>query len=83
MAARTLVRPAGDFNTLPPARPPDAAASAYHARATMSDWLCIIRPPRATFISDMRDDDRAGMREHLAYLERLLGEGGLLLAGRD
>jgi hypothetical protein len=49
----------------------------------MSDWLCIIRPPRATFISDMRDDDRAGMREHLAYLERLLGEGRLLLAGRD
>jgi hypothetical protein len=30
----------------------------------MSDWLCIIRPPRATFISDMRDDERAVMREH-------------------
>ena len=47
----------------------------------MSDWLCIIRPPRLTFISDMRDDERAVMREHFAYLERLLGEGRLLLAG--
>jgi uncharacterized protein YciI len=49
----------------------------------MSDWLCIIRPPRATFISDKRDDERAVMRGHFAYLERLLGEGRLLLAGRD
>ncbi|MDP9258001.1 MAG: YciI family protein [Actinomycetota bacterium] len=47
----------------------------------MSDWLCIIRPPRATFIADMRDDERAVMSEHFAYLERLLGEGRLLLAG--
>jgi uncharacterized protein YciI len=47
----------------------------------MSDWLCIIRPPRPTFISDMRDEERAVMAEHFAYLERLLAEGRLLLAG--
>ena len=39
----------------------------------MSDWVCIIRPPRATFVSDMRDDERAVMRD----------EGSLLLAGCD
>jgi uncharacterized protein len=47
----------------------------------MSDWLCIIRPPRPTFISDMSDDERAVMRDHFAYLQRLLGEGKVLLAG--
>jgi uncharacterized protein len=47
----------------------------------MSDWLCIIRPPRPTFIEDMRDDEQDVMRDHLAYLRRLLGEGTVLLAG--
>jgi uncharacterized protein len=47
----------------------------------MSDWLCIIRPPRPTFISDMTDDERAVMHEHFGYLQQLLGEGKLLLAG--
>jgi uncharacterized protein YciI len=47
----------------------------------MSDWLCIIRPPRPTFITDMSEDEAALMREHFAYLSRLLGEGRLLLAG--
>jgi uncharacterized protein len=47
----------------------------------MPEWLCIIRPPRATFIADMRDDERAVMAEHFAYLQGLLGEGKLLLAG--
>jgi uncharacterized protein YciI len=47
----------------------------------MSDWLCIIRPPRATFISDMREHERALMGEHFGYLRQLLREGRLLLAG--
>lgn len=47
----------------------------------MSDWLCILRPPRPTFVSDMRDDEQTVMREHFAYLERLVGEGKVLLAG--
>jgi uncharacterized protein YciI len=47
----------------------------------VNDWLCIIRPPRPSFISDMRDDERALMGEHFAYLERLVGEGKVLLAG--
>ena len=47
----------------------------------MSEWLCIIRPPRATFISDMSEHERAVMSEHFAYLQGLLREGRLLLAG--
>jgi hypothetical protein len=48
----------------------------------MSDWLCIIRPPRATFIADMRADERAVMEEHFAYVERLLGGAGCCSPGR-
>jgi uncharacterized protein YciI len=47
----------------------------------MGDWLCIIRPPRPTFISDMSDRERALMGEHFAYLQRLLRAGKVLLAG--
>jgi uncharacterized protein YciI len=47
----------------------------------MPEWLCIIRPPRATFAADMRDDERRVMQEHFAYLQGLLEAGSLLLAG--
>jgi uncharacterized protein YciI len=47
----------------------------------VAEWLCIIRPPRATFVADMRDDERELMSEHFAYLQALLREGKLLLAG--
>ncbi|HET6173741.1 MAG TPA: YciI family protein [Gaiellales bacterium] len=47
----------------------------------MSDWLCIIRPPRPTFIGDMSEEERTVMGEHFAYLQGLLRQGRLLLAG--
>ena len=47
----------------------------------MSDWLCIIRPPRPTFNSDATDEEVAVMREHFTYLQGLLRQGKLLLAG--
>ena len=47
----------------------------------MSHWLCIIRPPRATFMDDSTPDEDRVMSDHFAYLEGLLDEGTLLLAG--
>ena len=47
----------------------------------MSDWLCIIRPPRPTFMDDSTPEEDAVMRAHFAYLAGLLEEDRLILAG--
>jgi uncharacterized protein YciI len=47
----------------------------------MSEWLCIIRPPRATFMEDASPAELDVMSEHFAYLKGLLQEGMLILAG--
>ena len=47
----------------------------------MSEWLCFIRPPRATFMDDASPEEDRVMDEHFAYLRQLLSEGKLLLAG--
>jgi hypothetical protein len=47
----------------------------------VTHWLCIIRPPRPTFMQDMTEDERAVMSAHFEYLEGLLEEGKLVLAG--
>jgi uncharacterized protein YciI len=47
----------------------------------MSDWLCLIRPPRPTFVDDMTDDEARVMGEHFEYLQSLMRDGRLLLAG--
>ena len=47
----------------------------------MSEWLCFIRPPRATFMDDASPEEDRVMDEHFAYLRQLLLEGKLLLAG--
>jgi uncharacterized protein len=47
----------------------------------MSEWLCIIRPPRPTFMDDASAEEERVMEEHFAYLQRLLRDGKLLLAG--
>jgi uncharacterized protein YciI len=47
----------------------------------MSEWLCIIRPPRATFMEDSTPEEDALMSAHFEYLKRLLDEGKLILAG--
>jgi uncharacterized protein YciI len=47
----------------------------------VSEWLCIIRPPRASFMEDMTPAEREVMEEHFAYVKSLLAEGKLILAG--
>ncbi len=47
----------------------------------MSQWLCIIRPPRATFMEDSTPEEDEVMQAHFQYLEGLLEDGRLILAG--
>jgi uncharacterized protein len=47
----------------------------------MSEWLCVIRPPRPTFIDDSTPEEDQVMRDHFAYLKSLLDAGRLILAG--
>jgi uncharacterized protein YciI len=47
----------------------------------MADWLCIIRPPRPTFMEDSTPDENEVMRRHFEYLNGLLEDGRLILAG--
>jgi uncharacterized protein len=47
----------------------------------MADWLCIIRPPRPTFMEDSSPEEDEVMRAHFEYLEGLLEAGRLILAG--
>jgi uncharacterized protein YciI len=47
----------------------------------VSEWLCVIRPARATFMEDASPAEREIMREHFEYLKGLLEEGKLILAG--
>lgn len=47
----------------------------------MSEWLCIIRPPRPTFMDDSTPEEDAVMTAHFEYLKRLLADGKLILAG--
>jgi uncharacterized protein YciI len=47
----------------------------------MADWLCIIRPPRPTFMEDSTPEEDAVMSAHFEYLKGLLAEGRLILAG--
>jgi uncharacterized protein YciI len=47
----------------------------------MAEWIYILRPPRQTFVEDMTDEEGAIMSAHRAYLDALLAEGRLVLAG--
>jgi uncharacterized protein YciI len=47
----------------------------------MAEWLYVLRPPRETFVDDMTEEESAIMRDHFAYLQGLLREGKLVLAG--
>ena len=49
--------------------------------AVTNDWLCIIRPSRPSFMTDASAHEQAVMRKHFAYLQGLLREGKLVLAG--
>jgi uncharacterized protein YciI len=48
----------------------------------VAQWLYLLHPPRADFIATITPDEAAIMAgEHSAYLERLLEQGTLILAG--
>ena len=47
----------------------------------MSEWLCVLRPPRPTFMDDVSTEEDRVMEAHFAYLQQLLRDGRLLLAG--
>jgi uncharacterized protein len=47
----------------------------------MAEWLYVLRPPRQTFAEDLTEDEAAIMSEHFHYLQGLLAEGRLVLAG--
>ena len=47
----------------------------------MAEFICILTPPRQTFVEDITDEEREIMSRHFRYLEGLLEEGRLVLAG--
>jgi uncharacterized protein YciI len=47
----------------------------------MAGWIYFLHPPRDGFAASMTDEERAAFERHFEYLERLLGEGLLVLAG--
>jgi uncharacterized protein YciI len=47
----------------------------------MGEWLCIIRPPRPTFMEDSTPEEDDVMGAHFEYLKGLLEAGRLILAG--
>jgi uncharacterized protein YciI len=47
----------------------------------MGEWVYVLRPPRQTFVDDATEDERATMQAHFRYLQELLAEGRLVLAG--
>jgi uncharacterized protein YciI len=47
----------------------------------MTHWLYVLTPPRETFRADMTDEESEIMSEHFRYLQGLLEEGSLVLAG--
>jgi uncharacterized protein len=48
----------------------------------MAQFITFLSPSRATFPADATADERAVVDAHFAYLQRLLGAGRLILAGR-
>ena len=47
----------------------------------MPHWLYVLTPPRQTFRDDMTEGESEAIGEHFRYLQRLLEEGSLVLAG--
>jgi uncharacterized protein YciI len=47
----------------------------------MAEWIYFLHPPRDRFAETMTAPERAVFAEHFGYLEGLLAEGTLILAG--
>jgi len=47
----------------------------------MGEFVCILRPPRQSFVEDITEEEREVMSRHFHYLQGLLEQGRLVLAG--
>jgi uncharacterized protein YciI len=47
----------------------------------MPSWVYFLHPPREDFAATMTDEEGAVFATHFEYLQRLLAEGVLVLAG--
>jgi uncharacterized protein YciI len=45
------------------------------------EWIYFIHPPREDFAATMTDEERGVWGRHFERLERMLGDGTLILAG--
>ncbi|MFX1475302.1 MAG: YciI family protein [Promethearchaeota archaeon] len=50
--------------------------------STKSQFIIIYRPPRATFLDDQTEAESEVIGQHFQYLQQLLHEGKLIMAGR-
>lgn len=47
----------------------------------MPSWVCFLHPPRERFVETITEDEAAIMQTHAGYLDQLLQDGVLVLAG--
>ena len=47
----------------------------------MSEWIYFLHPPREDFAATMTDLERRVWAVHFEYLQRLIAEGTLIMAG--
>ena len=47
----------------------------------MADWLYFLLPPRDDFAATMSPEEQSAFDDHFTYMEKLLAEGILVLAG--
>jgi uncharacterized protein YciI len=49
----------------------------------MMEFTYVLRPPRATFLTDSTRDERSAVAQHFEYLKKLAEQGVVILAGRS
>jgi uncharacterized protein YciI len=47
----------------------------------MAEWIYFIHPPRENFAATMTDAEKSVWGNHFDYLQRLLADGALIIAG--
>jgi len=50
--------------------------------ANKSQWLGVVRPNRPGFLQDITEEEKQSVARHFEYLQKLLKEGTLIVAGR-
>ena len=47
----------------------------------MAEWLYFLLPPRDDFVATMTPQEQEAFEDHFSYMEKLLADGTLVLAG--